>query len=122
MKTFNRIGQAFVLVTTAIEDGIKLRWYDRMRPTRKHFWLIFWMGWWFSSCMRSLIEDFYGKESFMRMCQDGWVSGWITVPLALFGIMVVAFVLTMIIRKFPHDKKERSFYAGFPREEKTNVK
>jgi hypothetical protein len=48
-----------------------------------YLWL---SGFLMSSAWRSLYEDFYGKERFLRIVDAGWISAWITVPYAVFLI------------------------------------
>lgn len=50
-----------------------------MKPWMKAFFA----GALFEVALRSLSQDFHGKEAYLRMVDAGWVSGWITVPIAL---------------------------------------
>ena len=44
-------------------------------------------GWLLSSATRSLYEDMLGKEAFILRVETGWISEWITVPIALVMII-----------------------------------
>ncbi len=54
----------------------------------------FFAGYLFCSALNSLRQDVYGKEKYIAMCQAGWLSAWITVPLALMAILL-AIVFTV---------------------------
>lgn len=53
----------------------------------KSYYKAFLSGWLVSTALRSLYEDLLGKEAFLRRADAAWVSGWVTVPMALFFIM-----------------------------------
>ncbi len=50
-------------------------------------------GWLFSSCLSSLYQDALGKDKYMALMNLAWLSGWITVPLAIVGLLVVVILL-----------------------------
>lgn len=43
----------------------------------------------------SLIQDFIGKEVYIQLVKDHWVSGWIGVPLCILGLLYIAFRLAI---------------------------
>lgn len=51
----------------------------------------FWGGFVLAGSLHSLLEDAIGQEGMARMVRDGWVSAKVTVPLALFGVLIAAF-------------------------------
>lgn len=40
----------------------------------------------------SLIQDIYGKEKYLAVVNAGWLSAWITVPLAIFTLVISLFL------------------------------
>jgi len=42
--------------------------------------------------LESLQQDYMGKEAYIVMAQNHWISGYITVPLAIFNLFL-AFVI-----------------------------
>lgn len=56
-------------------------------------WRSFLAGIIFHSATRSLYEDLLGKERYLRMVDVGWMSAWITVPIALVMIGIVLFLI-----------------------------
>ena len=50
-------------------------------------------GWLLCSAFSSINQDMLGKDKFMRVCDAAWMSGYITVPLA---ILVIIAALSMI--------------------------
>lgn len=47
----------------------------------------FYAGGLFTVCILSLLQDFIGKEQYIEMVQNYWVSAWISIPLALICIV-----------------------------------
>ena len=47
-------------------------------------------GWILCNSVTSLQQDAIGKEAYLRMANDGWISASITVPLAIFfGLLAI---------------------------------
>jgi|GEM_PF-5905696 hypothetical protein len=44
-------------------------------------------GFLIGSCVVSLIEDFVGKEAYLKYANEHWHNAWITVPLAIIIIL-----------------------------------
>lgn len=42
----------------------------------------------FSICITSIAQDLIGKEAWIAHISATWMSAWITVPLAIFGILL----------------------------------
>lgn len=51
--------------------------------TRQRKARLFWAGWVGSLAVTSLMQDFIGKDDYLRMARDGWVTPWVSVPAAL---------------------------------------
>jgi hypothetical protein len=45
-------------------------------------------GWLVSSSIDSINQDLMGKEKFLHVASALWLSAWITVPLALIGLVI----------------------------------
>lgn len=43
----------------------------------------------------SLIQDYMGREAYVKWASENWVSGWYTVPLAVF---VLVFSIVQAVR------------------------
>lgn len=56
-----------------------------------------WKGFWAGACMTaaivSLVADYYGKEGYIELIRERWVSGTYSVPLAIAAFTVALFVL-----------------------------
>lgn len=53
----------------------------------------FWAGVLVNAATVSLIQDCYGKEKYLAAVENGWISGWVTVPIALGILALVAFTM-----------------------------
>lgn len=40
----------------------------------------------FAICIESLVQDALGREGYIAVVRAHWISGWITVPIALVGL------------------------------------
>jgi len=49
-------------------------------------------GWTFAFAFKSLHQDLIGKEAYLKMVECGWVTPWITIPLACM-LVVIAGIL-----------------------------
>lgn len=67
-----------------------------IRLGHRHY---FWAGFLVCASLHSLFADYHGKEGFIAYCQNNWVSGWFTVPLAIFNIILVLVVLYLQTKK-----------------------
>lgn len=61
---------------------------------------LFASGWLGSAVFNSLLQDMTGKQEYIRRAQEGWVSGSITVPLALFIGLIAAWMYVSAVRAF----------------------
>ncbi len=63
------------------------------------------LGWWSGVLMTlavlSLYQDFFGRDRYIEIVRAGWVSGWITVPLAIAKMVIALILLSMAARKKP---------------------
>lgn len=50
-------------------------------------------GMFFEGALISLMQDLHGKEKYIEMIQNHWISGRITVPLALIIIIAALNIL-----------------------------
>jgi len=51
----------------------------------------FWRGVIAYGAWTSLIQDFMGKEEYLRRVETGWIDAGITVPIALIALIYVLF-------------------------------
>jgi hypothetical protein len=49
----------------------------------------FWCGWIFGACVSSLYQDIMGRDRWIEMVRVGWMTPWVSVPLAIVGILLV---------------------------------
>jgi hypothetical protein len=54
----------------------------------------FWAGFLAHASFMSLHQDFYGKETWLQMAAIGWVTAWVTVPLALLLLITAGCLLS----------------------------
>lgn len=52
----------------------------------------FWIGFLSCSCLYSLAQDALGKEEYLRLIEEHWVSGVVSVPLAVLGLIVATWM------------------------------
>ena len=52
----------------------------------------FWLGFLACGCVHSLIQDAIGKEEFLALVDRHWIPGVVSVPLALVGLVAVAWM------------------------------
>ena len=52
-------------------------------------WLkAFFAGLLIGSAFRSLEQDIVGKEAYLKIVDAGWISAWITVPVAILWLTI----------------------------------
>lgn len=55
---------------------------------------VFLAGYFAATCLISLGSDMMGKEAYIAMCENDWRPAKYTVPAALTGLTVVAYVVS----------------------------
>lgn len=55
--------------------------------------------------LESLQQDYMGKEAYIAMCQNHWISADITVPLAIFDLFL-AFIICNTVYIPPKKSKK----------------
>lgn len=78
-------------------------WIDSEKPQRKwkqawhasgpHKPSKFWLGYFAALAVTGLMQDIIGKEDYLRMARDNWVSSPITIPLELAVLVWVGYSL-----------------------------
>lgn len=53
----------------------------------------FWAGMLTQICARSLHQDALGVDAYVEFVRAGWMSAWITVPMALAGLFIVGLIM-----------------------------
>ena len=53
---------------------------------------VFCAGILFESALKSIQQDIHGKEAYLKIVDAGWVSAWITVPMAIIFIIFAIFL------------------------------
>ena len=51
-------------------------------------WKGFWAGSFITTAYHSLLQDIIGKEAYLKIADAGWISPFITVPMALILLFV----------------------------------
>lgn len=91
------------------KESVKILVWAKADPTNyyvlKLLWLFYTLGLAVGACMlsaaESLVQDAVGKDSWLDYIQNGWVTGWVTVPVALVALLA-AIALTAFIAYFGH--------------------
>lgn len=47
----------------------------------------YWNGMIVTLAVQSLCQDYLGVEEYVRRVQENWISGWITVPVAIIAMV-----------------------------------
>jgi hypothetical protein len=77
------------------------------------FWA-FWAGYIGNSALKSFIQDLYGKQRYIELVQEKWISSKITIPLAvLLFFLTVYFILKAIYREAIINDHIKKAYAYF---------
>jgi hypothetical protein len=57
--------------------------------------LYFMAGWIMHSCFTSLIQDFIGKEKYLKMTDENWIDKAVSIPFAIVGIIIALFLMVI---------------------------
>lgn len=60
---------------------------------------MFWAGFVMYPCLSSLHQDALGKDAYVRLVSDAWISGWWTVPIALVALSACAWIYAKGLRE-----------------------
>lgn len=53
----------------------------------------FWCGWVACVAIRSLEQDFKGKERWLQWASENWIDGKYSIPMAVIALIIVAIFL-----------------------------
>jgi membrane associated rhomboid family serine protease len=62
----------------------------------------FWAGYITCAAVNSLVQDYYGKEVFLKMMANGWLDAKYTVPAAIIALI---FAYQLFAKSFPPKDK-----------------
>lgn len=69
-----------------------MKWNNDNKKTGAGY---FWCGWVSCVAIRSLEQDFKGKERWIQWASDNWIDGKYTIPIAIICLVTVAIFLIM---------------------------
>lgn len=75
-----------------------VRWSTREARTRLSWSFV--TGWMVCWGVLSLAQDLVGKETYIKLAQEHWVPGYVSVPIAIINLLLAAF-FQFALRRIP---------------------